>query len=130
MGELVALDYFATDKRNAVLQRAKAMRMAAIEERIAAIGQEISEWNRAQMRGAESLKIAWRVEGIMFDDAPEVMTLRETASRLGIHYRTASKLAARGELPAVRVGGSWRVPKAALIEWIAANQGRPRKPKE
>lgn len=126
MGQVVALQYQSEERDSAERQRRRALRMAWIEERIAAITDEIYRWNKLQLKTADLIRIAEAVSAIMFDDAPDIMTLSEAARRLGIHYKTARALVGRGDLPAFRVGGSWRVAKAALIDWIAAQQ-RPQK---
>ena len=46
-----------------------------------------------------------------------VMTIPETAAWLRINPKVTYKLAKRGQLPgAMKVGGSWRVYRAALME--------------
>jgi excisionase family DNA binding protein len=44
----------------------------------------------------------------------ELMTLRELAEYLRVSMRTAYKLCYDGAVPAVKVGGSWRIPRAEL----------------
>lgn len=46
------------------------------------------------------------------------VSVREAARMLGIRRDTARRLIAAGELPAVRIGTRWRVPVAALEEWL------------
>lgn len=48
----------------------------------------------------------------------EVLTVREVAALLKINEKTAYKLAARGEIPGFKVGGSWRFEKTQLEEWM------------
>ncbi|WP_280951552.1 N-6 DNA methylase [Methylocella silvestris] len=55
----------------------------------------------------------------------EVLAVKEVAALLKINEKTAYKLAARGEIPAFKVGGSWRFEKAQLEEWM--NQKYPRR---
>jgi excisionase family DNA binding protein len=52
----------------------------------------------------------------------QLLTLRETARVLRVSYPTAMRLAKKGELPAVRVGGQWRVPEADLALWLEAKK--------
>ncbi len=42
------------------------------------------------------------------------LTLTEAAEELGVHYMTVYRYVRTGRLPAVRVGGSWRVDRADL----------------
>ena len=42
-------------------------------------------------------------------DAPEYLTLPEAAALLRIGERTAYELARKRELPAIKIGGQWRV---------------------
>jgi excisionase family DNA binding protein len=50
---------------------------------------------------------------------PELLTLRELAGYLRVSMRTAYQLAKDGDVPAVKVGGSWRIPRAALEQQLA-----------
>lgn len=45
---------------------------------------------------------------------PELLTLRELAQYLRVSTRTAYQLAADGEVPAVKVGGQWRISREEL----------------
>lgn len=60
-------------------------------------------------------------------NAVPLLTIPEVASRLRISRNLAYELAARGELPHIRLGRVIRVPRAALEDWIAAStvQGTP-----
>jgi excisionase family DNA binding protein len=54
----------------------------------------------------------------------EVMTISETARWLGINENVAYRLAQEGTLPgAMKIGGSWRVYKAALTEKFLKSGG-------
>lgn len=91
---------------------------------------ELVDWNRSQLRRAAALKyIDGGVDMDIFNDAPDVMSLSECAKLLGIHYKTAIKLARQAQLPVFRVGGAWRVTKTDLIAWIEAQQ-KPRDKQE
>ena len=46
------------------------------------------------------------------------LTLREAAALLQISQRTAMRMIASEELPAVKVGGQWRVSEARLAKWL------------
>ena len=53
-------------------------------------------------------------------DAPEVLTLEQAAALLQVDAAEIAALAEAGELPGRRIGGDWRFPRAALLEWLAA----------
>ena len=48
----------------------------------------------------------------------EVLTVRQLAVLLKINEKTAYKLAARGEIPGFKVGGSWRFERNEIERWI------------
>ena len=50
---------------------------------------------------------------------PEVMNVEEAAAYLGLGVRTVYKLAQSGEVPAAKVAGSWRFPKADIDHWLS-----------
>jgi excisionase family DNA binding protein len=48
----------------------------------------------------------------------EILTIREVAELLKINEKTAYKLAADGEIPGFKVGGSWRFDRQEIASWI------------
>ena len=52
----------------------------------------------------------------------EIMTTKELAKYLKLHEITICKYAAKGLIPAIRLGRSWRFDKEAIDEWIAKGQ--------
>ena len=59
-----------------------------------------------------------------------LMTPRETAEYLRLNCMTVYKLARVGKIPATKVGGSWRVKKEVLDEWLSGQAtARPRQPR-
>jgi len=52
----------------------------------------------------------------------ELLTLRELALFLRVSTRTAYHLAANGAVPAVKVGGQWRVVRAELEQRLAESK--------
>jgi len=50
---------------------------------------------------------------------PRLLTLKEVASILRIHPRTAYRLVQDGTLTALRVGTQWRVTEDALHEYVS-----------
>lgn len=55
-------------------------------------------------------------------EPPEVMTVREVAAFLRLDRKTIYDAAARGELPARRVGRRVLVSRAALVAWLASGE--------
>jgi excisionase family DNA binding protein len=51
---------------------------------------------------------------------PDFLTVHEAATYLRISTTKAYQLVASGEIPTVRVGGQYRVPRAALVRRLAA----------
>jgi excisionase family DNA binding protein len=54
---------------------------------------------------------------------PPVLTLEQTAEVLQIGVTTARGFCREGQLPAIKVGRSWRIPKSHL-ESLLRKQGR------
>ena len=48
----------------------------------------------------------------------EILTVREVAALLKINEKTAYKLAAKGDIPGFKVGGSWRFDRGEIAIWI------------
>jgi len=60
----------------------------------------------------------------------EILTLDEVAVFLKAGKRTVYRLAANGEIPAFKLGGTWRFRRSALDQWIAASIHNKKKPDE
>ena len=54
---------------------------------------------------------------------PAFMTVAEVASMMRVSKMTVYRLVRSGELPAMRVGRSYRVPVAAVQEFMASGLG-------
>ncbi|MBY0354318.1 MAG: helix-turn-helix domain-containing protein [Rickettsiales bacterium] len=48
----------------------------------------------------------------------DIMTIKEVSEFLKLKEKTAYALAARGDIPGFKVGGSWRFRKSELEKWI------------
>ena len=59
----------------------------------------------------------------MADEQPELMTVKETAEYLRIPLPTVYYLVQRGQLPAVQIGGRWRIKRSLLDRDILKNEG-------
>lgn len=53
--------------------------------------------------------------------AETLLSLRECADRLGVHYMTAYKYVRHGRLPATKVGTEWRVAESDLEAFVATD---------
>jgi len=67
----------------------------------------------------------WRcvkaIRGIFVDlklDNIRLLTLSEAAALLHVSTRTLQRMIRSGELPALKVGGQWRVRESQLRQWI------------
>ena len=52
--------------------------------------------------------------------ADEVLTIKEVAALLKLAAKTVYSMAQRGELPAFKVRGQWRIRRSELEQWIDA----------
>ena len=52
---------------------------------------------------------------------PAYLSIKETADHWGVSYDTVHNLISQGRLEAVKLGGVWRVPRAAIPAYEAAN---------
>ena len=47
-----------------------------------------------------------------------LLTAEETATYLKVCRETVYRLARKGQIPAVRVGGQWRFRERDILEWL------------
>lgn len=64
----------------------------------------------------------------MNEQPDEILTLEEVAAYLKAGRRTVYRLAANGQIPAFKLGGTWRFRRTELDQWIAARIGTQGKP--
>ncbi len=48
-----------------------------------------------------------------------LLTLKEAADLLGMHWKTVEVLARRGQIPATKIGKRWRFRTSLLDEWLS-----------
>lgn len=53
-----------------------------------------------------------------------ILTIKDVATYLKVNERTIYRLAASGDLPAFKVGNSWRFKHEAIEAWIAGQASR------
>ncbi len=56
----------------------------------------------------------------------DVLDAREAATYLRINEQTVRRLARESEIPAFKVGGSWRFKKSSLDRWAGSQEMRPK----
>ena len=54
----------------------------------------------------------------MYENIPEIMTLRECQQLLKVGKNTMLDLIHSGDLSAFRIGNRWKIPKEAVLEFI------------
>ena len=54
-----------------------------------------------------------------------LLTLPEAAELLHVSTRTLQRMIRRNELPALKVGGQWRVRESQLTKWIQGRENAP-----
>ena len=52
-----------------------------------------------------------------------LLTLSEAANLLQVSTRTLQRMIRKGELPAFKVGGQWRLREAQLRQWVESREG-------
>ena len=52
----------------------------------------------------------------------EILTIKQVADFLKVTERTISRLAAAKQIPAFKVGGTWRFSRAEINQWIQRQQ--------
>ena len=57
----------------------------------------------------------------------DIMTIDEVATLLKLKLKTAYHLAAKGDIPGFKVGGSWRFRKSELDKWIGNQENKTKK---
>ena len=60
----------------------------------------------------------------MSDQPDEILTIDEVAAYLKAGKRTVYRLAASAQIPAFKLGGTWRFRRGELDEWIASRIGK------
>jgi excisionase family DNA binding protein len=53
-----------------------------------------------------------------------LLTLSEAANLLQVSTRTLQRMIRNRELPALKVGGQWRVRETQLRQWVESREGR------
>jgi len=59
----------------------------------------------------------------MHEQPDEILTIEEVAAYLKAGRRTVYRFAASGQIPAFKLGGTWRFRRVELDQWIASRIG-------
>ncbi|GHU13023.1 hypothetical protein AGMMS50225_22240 [Betaproteobacteria bacterium] len=59
----------------------------------------------------------------MSEPSDEILTIEEVAAYLKAGRRTVYRFAANGQIPAFKLGGTWRFRRTELDRWIANRIG-------
>lgn len=59
----------------------------------------------------------------MFRDYPDVLTPQQVQEMLGVGQRMAYQLLREGKIQNVRMGKLYRIPKAAVIDYLYSGKG-------
>ncbi len=54
----------------------------------------------------------------MLDHVPDILTFRECKNLLKVGKNTLLDLLHNGDIEAFRIGNRWKIPKAAVVEYI------------
>jgi excisionase family DNA binding protein len=57
-------------------------------------------------------------------NSKEVLTVDEVAALLRLNRKTVYEALARGEIPARRIGTTYRISRAAVLEWLRGQDRR------
>ena len=55
---------------------------------------------------------------MMFPEYPDIVTIRQLREMLGISRQLAYDLIADGEVQAIKIGNSFKIPKASVINFV------------
>jgi len=59
---------------------------------------------------------------MLLSDLPEMLTVLQVAEYLNVSRNTVYTWTNTGAIPSIKAGNTRRVRKAALVEWIAAQE--------
>lgn len=59
---------------------------------------------------------------MMFPDYPDIVTVKQLREMLGISRQLAYDLISDGELQAIKIGTSFKIPKVSVINFVTEEQ--------
>lgn len=63
--------------------------------------------------------------GLLFADYPDVVTVRQLQTMLGISRHAAYDLLGEGEIGALKLGNAYKIPKINVIRYVVENGIQP-----
>lgn len=58
------------------------------------------------------------------NESLQLLTLSEAARLLHVSTKTLQRMIRSGDLPALKVGGQWRLRESQLVNWIQSREGK------
>jgi len=58
------------------------------------------------------------------NESLQLLTLTEAARLLHVSTKTLQRMIRSGDLPALKVGGQWRLRESQLVNWIESREGK------
>ena len=62
------------------------------------------------------------LHGMMFPDYPDIVTVRQLQEMLGVSRPLAYDLINSGEVQAVKIGNSSKIPKVSVINYVTGDR--------
>ena len=81
-------------------------------------GKKLNFEIRAQSTGEIFVSLHDESESLDQHHFERLLTLREAAELLGMHWKTLEGMARKNRVPAFRIGGRWRFRTSLLNEWL------------
>jgi excisionase family DNA binding protein len=78
-----------------------------------------AKWENWQNLASKIQRRQNEIGKVMANPDGEILTLDEVAAYLKAGKRTVYRLAQNGEIPAFKLGGTWRFRRSELDRWIA-----------
>jgi excisionase family DNA binding protein len=82
-------------------------------------GDDVRIWDDWRVLASPSYKRSASTGETVMNRDDEILTLDEIAAYLKIAKRTVYRLVQKGEIPAFKLGGTWRFRRSELDRWIA-----------
>lgn len=61
---------------------------------------------------------------VMFADYPDIVSVKQLQTMLGISRHTAYDLLAEGEIKGIKIGNAYKIPKIHVIRYVLENSAQ------